>query len=56
MNASVFGLKVVEAITDAALAKGRELRLAPLTVAVLDAGGILVMLIPFVRIFRIVAI
>lgn len=44
MNASVFGLKVVEAITDAALAKGRELRLAPLTVAVLDAGGILVML------------
>ncbi|HJS31528.1 MAG TPA: heme-binding protein [Alphaproteobacteria bacterium] len=44
MNASVFGLKVVEAITDAALAKGRELRLAPLTVAVLDAGGILVVL------------
>ncbi len=44
MNQGAFGLKTSEAITDAALAKGRELRLAPLTVAVLDAGGVLVAL------------
>lgn len=44
MNQRQFGLRAVEAIADAALAKGRELRLAPLTVAVLDAGGILVIL------------
>lgn len=37
-------LKKALAIIDAALAKGHELKLAPLTVAVLDAGGHLVAL------------
>ena len=44
MAARTFALEAAETITDAALAKGRELRLAPLTVAVLDAGGVLVVL------------
>jgi len=37
-------LKTAVAIIEAALARGHELRLAPLTVAVLDAGGHLVAL------------
>lgn len=37
-------LSQAQTITAAALAKGRELGLAPLTVAVLDAGGMLVSL------------
>lgn len=37
-------LSQAQTITVAALAKGRELGLAPLTVAVLDAGGVLVSL------------
>ncbi len=37
-------LALAARIVDAALAKGRELKLAPLTVAVLDAGGCLVAL------------
>jgi uncharacterized protein GlcG (DUF336 family) len=37
-------LRLAETLIDAALKKGRELKLAPLTVAVLDAGGHLVAL------------
>ena len=37
-------LKLAERIADSAIRKGRELGLAPLTVAVLDAGGHLVVL------------
>ncbi|HSE77571.1 MAG TPA: heme-binding protein [Alphaproteobacteria bacterium] len=44
MAAKTFALEAAETIADTALAKGRELRLAPLTVAVLDAGGVLVVL------------
>jgi uncharacterized protein GlcG (DUF336 family) len=37
-------LHFADTLIDAALKKGRELKLAPLTVAVLDAGGHLVAL------------
>ncbi|HZE92649.1 MAG TPA: heme-binding protein, partial [Rhizobacter sp.] len=37
-------LKQADAIADASLAKARELKLAPMTVAVLDAGGHVIVL------------
>ncbi|MBC7939976.1 MAG: heme-binding protein [Chitinophagaceae bacterium] len=44
MAAEHLTLDAASTIVDAALMKGRELRLAPLTVAVLDSGGHLVVL------------
>lgn len=44
MEQGKLDLAVASAIVDAALAKGRAMRLQPLTVAVLDAGGCLVAL------------